>query len=240
MTFEVKTEVFKGPLEVLLDLVESRKLLINDISLAKITDDFISHIRSFEKYPLAEASNFILISSILLLIKSKSLLPTLDLSEDEQSSIHDLELRLSIYKKFRDLSRHVKNLFNLNPIYLRGENNDEEVVFAPYKSLSLFSIEKSVRDLLQSLPKVVELPKAIVRKVISLEEVISNLTKRIKTHMKLSFRDFAKVAKGERIEIIVSFLAMLELVKQGVIRVKQEHISHDIVMETDEINVPNY
>ncbi len=73
-TFTIKTDKFQGPLDVLLDLIEKRKLHINEISLAKIADDYVSHVNNLGQFPIAESAQFILIASTLLLIKSKSLL----------------------------------------------------------------------------------------------------------------------------------------------------------------------
>ena len=78
--YQVKTEGFEGPLELLLDLVEKRKLFINEISLATVADDYIAHLKSFEKLPVDFVSSFLIVASTLILIKSKSLLPTLDLT----------------------------------------------------------------------------------------------------------------------------------------------------------------
>jgi segregation and condensation protein A len=89
--YKVKTETFEGPLDLLLSLIEKRKLFINDISLAKVADDYVSHIQSLGNFPIADSANFILIASTLLLIKSKSLLPQLTLSEEEQTNVDDLE-----------------------------------------------------------------------------------------------------------------------------------------------------
>ena len=84
------------------------------------------------------------------------------------------------------------------------------------------------------------LPKAVVNKIISLEEVIKNLTERIKTGLSMNFKDFAQIGKEDKINIIVSFLAMLELVKQGVIEVMQENQFDDIQMQTQEMDTPRY
>ncbi|MDE2172553.1 MAG: segregation/condensation protein A, partial [Patescibacteria group bacterium] len=102
MTFTVKTQTFEGPLDLLLDLIEKRKFFISDISLAKVTDDFITHIKQFENMPMGESAHFILVASTLLLIKSKSLLPELALSVEEQGDIRDLETRLKIYKRIKE------------------------------------------------------------------------------------------------------------------------------------------
>src|SRR3989344_9116880 len=92
--FHVKTEVFEGPLDLLLSLIEKHKLHINDVSLSKVTDDYISYVNAQVDFPMGQAADFILVASTLVLIKSKSLLPTLDLSKEEQGDIADLERRL--------------------------------------------------------------------------------------------------------------------------------------------------
>src|SRR3954469_6101774 len=109
--FTVKTQAFEGPLDLLLDLIEKRKLFVSDIALAKVTDDFIEHVRKFENLPMGESAHFILVASTLLLIKSKSLLPELALTDDEQGDIRDLETRLKIYKRIKDASKHVEKMF---------------------------------------------------------------------------------------------------------------------------------
>ena len=112
--FKVKTPVFEGPLEVLLGMVEKRKLFINDIALSQVADDYISHVQSIQSekgYPMAEVAQFILIASTLLLIKSKSLLPTLTLTDEEERSVSDLELRLKIYQRLKIASETISKNF---------------------------------------------------------------------------------------------------------------------------------
>ena len=92
--FTAKTPAFEGPLEVLLNLIEARKLHVGDIALAAVADDFIAYAKQFEEFPIAEGASFILVASTLLLIKSKSLLPALELTEEEKTDISELEARL--------------------------------------------------------------------------------------------------------------------------------------------------
>src|SRR3989344_7391616 len=92
--FKIKTEIFEGPLDLLLNLIEKHKVFINDVSLTKVTDDFINYIKSFANLPISHTANFILVASTLLLLKSRSLLPILELSPEEEQSITDLETRL--------------------------------------------------------------------------------------------------------------------------------------------------
>jgi len=238
--FKIKTEIFEGPLELLLNLIEKRKLFINDIALAKVTDDFIAYVKNFESFPIADSANFILIASTLLLIKSKSLLPTLDLTEEEQSSIEDLEARLKIYARMKELSLHIKERFGKDMIFAKENNKIEVKVFSPHPKMTLPNLVVAMFDVIKNFPKKEALPKAIVRKVVSLEEMITNLTERITSSLKMSFRQFAGVGKAEKVSVIVSFLAMLELVKQGVISVAQEQKFDDIKMETVTVGVPKY
>jgi segregation and condensation protein A len=236
--YQVKTEAFEGPLDLLLTLIEKRKLFINDISLAKVADDYVTHIQSMGNFPIADSANFILVASTLLLIKSKSLLPELKLSEEEQGSIDDLEKRLRIYQRMRELSVHVKTLFGKNIIF-SPQPRKAVPVFSPDETMTITNLVTAMQEVLKNLPKKEKVPKAVIKKVISLEETIENLTKRIQSSFKMSFRDFSK-NHTEKVNIIVSFLAMLELVKEGVIRVSQEKHFDDIQMESGSVGVPHY
>lgn len=247
--FSVKTEVFEGPLDLLLSLIEKRKLLINDVSLSKVTDDFIAYANNIENFPIAESANFILIASTLVLIKSKSLLPTLTLTEEEEMSVNDLEKRLKIYKRIKDASLFIKEIFGKEIIFAKNPNKNINPVFSPEQTINIDNVLKSIQEVLKNLPKKESLPKVLVKKVISLEETIIKLTERIKTNIKMSFRDFygkhsEKLGemnqKEKKTNIIVTFLAMLELVKRGIIQANQQKHFEDIHMETDSINVPMY
>ena len=240
MSFQVKTQAFEGPLDLLLDLIEKRKLFISDISLAKVTDDFISHIQQFENLPMGESAHFILIASTLLLIKSKSLLPELNLTEEEKGDMQDLEVRLKIYKRIKESSKFIQELFDGNMIFAQSHARPVNPVFAPYAE---FTLEKSLfllKDLINRLPKKDKLPQVVVDKVISLEDMIGTLTKRIQGALRMSFKTFAGEHKENKVNFIVSFLAMLELVKQGIVHVTQESNFADIQMETKEVGVPRY
>ena len=238
--FKVKVESFEGPLDLLLGLIEKRRLLINDISLAKVTDDYIEYLKQHEKFPVKDSADFILIASTLLLIKSKSLLPELSLTEEEAGNIEDLERRLKIYKEIKELSQYVKERFGIKLIFGKSETRNITPVFAPPESITLKNIEETIDEIIKNFPRKESAPIAVVKKVISIEEMIESLTQRIKRNMKMSFHEFSKYGKAEKIHVIVSFLAMLELVKQGIIDVHQEANEGDIRMETEEVGVPRY
>lgn len=237
--FLAKTSVFEGPLEVLLNLIDARKLSVSQISLAQVADDFVQYAKKFEEFPIAESANFILIASTLLLIKSKSLLPSLELTEEEKMDIGELERRLAVYKKVREYAAALRARFG-KKILFAFEERPRAVVFSPDKSLTKDSIVEAVRALLANFPRAGALPKVVIEKVLSLDEMITRLTGRIQSSLRLGFRDFAKAGAKAKKEIIVSFLAVLELVRRGAIRATQESQFGDIMMETDEVVVPKY
>lgn len=238
--YTVKTEVFEGPFDVLLSLIEKRKLYINDISLAEVSDDYIAYTKNLGEMQVGVAANFILIASTLILIKSKSLLPKLELSKEEQGDIEDLERRLKEYQKVKELSVHIRNIFGSQIIFPRSSVSSREPVFAPDKSMTSENIFLAIKNVIKALPKKEVIPQSVVKKVVSLEEVIDNLTTRIQTSLSMSFKEFAGVGKKQKVEVVVGFLAMLELVKQGVIDVAQEGSFNDISMESVEVGVPKY
>jgi segregation and condensation protein A len=241
--FNVKTNVFEGPLELLLSLIEKRKLLVNDISLASVADDYVAHINNLEEFPVSDAANFLLIASTLVLIKSKSLLPTIELSDSEEFGIEELEKRIRLYERIKALSIHVKKHFGLHPMYSPEERPSNEIVFAPHEKMTIENLKTFMFALLKRLPKEVPTPKVLVEKIMNLDNMIIDLTARIQSNIKMSFLEFSKndgSSREKKMNIAVSFLAMLELVKQGIVRVQQEKMFDDIVMETDSPSVPNY
>ena len=238
--YQVKLESFEGPLELLLDLIEKRKLFINEISLAQIADDYIAHLKTFEKLPVDFVSNFLIVAATLVLIKSKSLLPSLSLTPEETQDIHELENRLKEYQRIRELSLHVKKMFGENMMFPQGQSRKDVVIFTPNTEMTVTNIFGAMREVIMRFPKKIKLPKLVVKKVISLEEVMDKLATRITGSLRLSFREFAGVGKEEKVNVIVSFLAMLELVKQGVIAVTQEQANEDIHIETNVLETPQY
>ncbi len=238
--FTIKTEVFEGPLDLLLSLVEKRKLFINDISLASVADDYISYIQRLQNLPVGHTANFILIASTLVLIKSKSLLPTLKLTEEEEASIEDLEQRLKEYQRIKELSIHIKEMFGKSIMFQRNQSAYKDPVFSPDKKTDTENLFFAIKNVIKSLPKKEIIPQTVVKKVISLEKVIENLTARIQSSLSMSFKEFAGIGKKEKVEIVVGFLAMLELVKQGAIDVIQGEQYGDIKMESKEVGVPKY
>src|SRR3989344_3794745 len=110
MTYIMKQEKFEGPMELLLELIEKEKLSISEISLAKVADEYISYVKGLEKIDPEELAEFLVVAAHLMLIKSRSLLPQLKLTEEEEGSIEELEKRLKEYQRLRQLAGELKKL----------------------------------------------------------------------------------------------------------------------------------
>lgn len=231
--YQIKISGFEGPLGLLLSLVEKRKLFINDVSLSLVTEDYLQYINKLGGLPPDEVSSFIFVASTLLLIKSKSLLPNLDLTSEEEGDIKDLEERLHLYAIFTKLGGNIKNNFGKRIIFTSLERKNHFLVFLPDEQITKNSMMVFARNAIGAIPQKVFLPKIKVRAVISLEEMIDKLTERIKNSLKMNFNDFAGKAetKEERVLVIVGFLAILELVKQGIMNATQNENFQDIIIE---------
>ena len=162
--------------------------------------------------------------------------PSLDLSDDESRDIKELEYRLALYKLIKEASHGIGRL-NL-PMLYEGRPQELEPLYIPDPSVTATSLRGAAKTLIDGFPATLALPKVEVKKIISLEEMINTMAARISQAFKMSFREFS--GKKERGEIIVSFLALLELVKQGILKAEQEAHFGDITLESDSVSTPNY
>jgi len=247
MTFSIKTDSYEGPFEVLLDLIEARKLLVNDLALANITEDFIAHVRAQTAFPVEETANFIQIAATLLLIKSKSLIPDLTLTEDENADVEDLKRRLAAYEKVREASRELSRIYGRTMLLPAGER-PPEATFTPSHDLSANALAEALARVLAARASVEELPTARVKPLVTVEEMMDRLAQRVQNALTLSFNEFSRTAKGSstelgarKIEVIVSFLALLELVRRGAVAAEQFDTHGDIrVSHTASASIPRY
>jgi segregation and condensation protein A len=235
--FHFATESFHGPLETLLEMIEARKMSISDISLAEVADAYLAYVEKLPSLPLAETSQFILVTSTLLLIKSRALLPTLTLTEEERESVEELERRLARYAAFRAAAKLLKKEWGRAPLAMPRRSPARPAVFSPAEA-AIATICAAGQRLINLLPKPEELARAAVAPIIALEDVISHLKNRLRTAFKARFSEL--VQSKDKHETIVYFLAMLELVRSGSASISQEKLFEDITIETEPEGVPKY
>ena len=225
---QIQLEQFEGPLDLLLKLIEKNELQITEISLAKITDQYLSYIEEGENIASTEVADFLLIASKLIYLKSKYLLPDFSLADEEDSA--SLEKQLRIYRQYYEASKLVDKQFSdlskvsyarLLPYKLPIEKG-----FAPPTSLDTLSMRDIFKNVLAKIESVVNLPKMVMTRAISISEKIRDLQNIIKTQAKISFNQMFR--KQDKIETVVNFLAILELVKRREIEVEQEGLFNDL------------
>lgn len=233
--FHIKQEVYEGPIEVLLDLVEKRKLFVNDVSLAAVTDEFISYIQEKGMHPESVAS-FLSVAATLLLIKARSLLPNIELTQEESESISDLERRLVLLGLVTEASKWLTQKYG-KKIAFEGVSRMSGVVFAPDPALTIDMLAPLVTGVLVRVPPPApQKPEARVFKTISIAEVIDTLHERIQKALSaVTFNDIVvhtpdEDDKQKKVYVIVSFLGMLELVRRGFVNAEQEEASGTILL----------
>lgn len=237
--FTVKIGQVEGPLDLILTLIEERKMLVSDLSLAQIAEDFVAYVRSQTTFPAGTAAQFILTAATLLLLKSKALLPIFSLTEDEEGDIKDLERRLALLSTYRAIAKKLAALLG-SPLYFGGLARDNNPIFAPSKDMTVLNLADAARTVLSRAPTPIVREEVEVKKVVSLEEMMGRLATRIEKALSLTFKDFVG-SPNDRREIVVGFLAILELVKRGLVNVEQDTLFTDIKMQyAGDAGAPRY
>ena len=182
-TIEAKTNInrtFDGPIELLLSLIEKRKLQINTLSLSKITNDYLEKIKKQAVFPSQEVACFVHTASILLFIKSRSLLPILSYLDEEETDAEILEKRLLLYKILKNSSVVVEENFKKQSYSCPNPIKKQKIIsFNPDKKMDLEMISAIAENLIFILPRKEDLKEKVVDIVVSLDEMMDNLVKKI-------------------------------------------------------------
>lgn len=235
--FSITTEKFQGPLEALLNLIEERKLSISEVSLSEVTDSYLTYVEKLPELPLGETAQFILVASTLLLIKSRTLLPTLQLSDDERESVEELERRLARYALYRKIAKILRKEWGRAPLVFAKRGPTRPAIFKPGES-SISSIATVALRMLSLLPKPEAIAEAAVAPILALEDVIVRLKGRLTKALRTRFSELTK--SSDKHERIVYFLAMLELVRSGSASATQEKLFEEITIEAEHMGAPKY
>ncbi|QSH39600.1 segregation/condensation protein A [Candidatus Kaiserbacteria bacterium] len=235
--FTLEVGEFKGPLELLLDLIERRKLEVSDISLSTVADEYVEYIEDRSHIPLSETAQFVVIASTLLLIKSRALLPSLALTTDEEEDIRDLEHRLKLYAHARHAAKLLRAHWGKSA-YLPKNPQKSEVIFAPANDITESNILLALKKVMEAIPTFTKAPIAQIAREIRLEDIIDSLTTRMQSAFTDSFKNLT--SKADRVESIVHFLALLELVKRGTLGAQQQGNFSDITMNHEDVDTPHY
>jgi len=240
MEYKVNLEKFSGPLDLLFSLIEEKKMAINEISLAQATDQFLGYFKKLQEDALNKPesisstdyqrilADFLVIASRLILIKSRSLLPNLVLSREEEDDIKELEERLKIYQQIKIWGRELGKWAKGRPLYLSRESYfNLPAVFYPPKNIYPDNLAKIYKEFLKTLPQIEKLEEQSLQRVVTLDQKIQELKTRINTAVEASFVDISNGVKT-KIDIILSFLAVLMLFRSRILELSQDKLFGDI------------
>lgn len=229
--YKVKIEQFQGPLDLLLQLILEEELDITQISLAKVTEQYIKYLEKVEEANPEELADFLVVATKLLLIKSRTLLPYLEVDDDDDET--DLEEQLKLYRQFHEAALLMeKRIQEKKFTYGRVDKRFtvQEPFFSPPEGLKTESLRDFFQDVLAKLEPIIKLPQAALKRAITLKEKICHLQAHLEKEARVSFSKVISQSKDKG-EVILSFLAVLELVKKEMVCVKQDEAFKDISIE---------
>jgi len=253
MAIPVKLEVFEGPLDLLLHLIEKNKIDIYDIPIALITEQYMEYLKEMEKQDLDNMSEFLVMAATLLKIKSRMLLPQEETEEEEpEDPRQELVERLLEYKMYKFMSLELRDRqMDADKMMFKKSTLPPEV--ADYKEE--INLEELLGDL--TLSKLNDIFRSVMKKQVDkidpirskfgkIEKEEVNLSKKMRyvqeyglAHKKFSFRGLLE-EQSDKMDLIVTFLCILELMKMGRVSIVQEEIFEDILIEylaTDVIEI---
>lgn len=247
MSISVKLEVFDGPLDLLLHLIEKNKIDIFNIPIVEITNQYMEIISAMETKDMEVMSDFLMMAAMLLKIKSKMLLPVEKNEEGEpEDPREELVARLLEYKTYKYISLELKDLqVDASKQLFRGpvipkeiENYKEEInVKELLGDMTLMKLQKIFRSVLKKQVDKIDPIRSgfgkIQKEKISLEDRIHYIKEYGKTHKRFNFRQLLE-KQADKTMIIVSFLGILELMKVGQLKIVQETIFSDIWITYDD------
>jgi len=235
--YQIELEHFNGPLDLLLSLIQEQKLDISQVSLAKVTDQYLAYLDSHKDLPTGQAglpahdlADFLTVATKLLVIKSKSLLP--QMADEEEDSAEQLEAQLKMYKDYLEASKKIEEILAANHQTFARERLPLEFrpKFSPPPNLIVADLAAIFEEIIRRVEYVAKMPEKIMERVVSLKEMVDGIRTTLSQMQKMSFKEMMSEAKCKS-DVVVCFMALLELIKSGEAAVSQAGIFDEIEVE---------
>ncbi len=222
---DVKDSAFSGPFDLLLQLIEKEELDISLVSLAGVTEQYIASLQAMEELPVDELADFLVIAAKLLLIKSRLLVPGAEEIEDDGT---ELARQLKMYQAFVEAAKNVAKMFNEHRVmYPREGYAAIEPIFNPPEHMTVNDLREMFGGILHELEPITRLPQTVIVRTINIRQKIEDITRRLLSEKSMTFHQLLKNSKNKT-DIIITFLAMLEMVKLRTATVIQETLYSDV------------
>ena len=234
--YAIKIENFEGPLDLLCHLIDKNKMNINDIRLSEITDQYIDYINKMEEMNLEVTSEFLIMASTLIYLKSKSLLPK-DNEEEEEISEEELLRRIIEYKKYKEITKTLRIMYDSNAtIFYKVPDQiklPKQKLEKEYDKLSIITAYENIVRMNDE--KVNENAKNIKKIAITDKYTVASKVKEILRELvnkpRFIFNTLFSLNKCEKEEVITAFSGLLELSRRSKIITSQENLFGDISVE---------
>lgn len=234
--YKVKIENFEGPLDLLCHLIDKNKMNICDIKISEITDQYIEYLNKMEELNLEIASEFLIMASTLLYLKSKTVLPN-EVESEKELTEEELLRRIVEYKKYKEITQKLKELIEQNSkkVFKQPENiklpkqkleltYTQEMISKAYQAL----IEKNAHKLNQNAKNI---EKIAITDTYTVESKVKVMFKELIRKKKFIFNNLFSVKKCNKQEIMTAFTGLLELSRRSKVVTNQEELFGDITVE---------
>ena len=234
--YAIKLDNFEGPLDLLCHLVDKNKMDINQISISEITDQYIEYINKMQELNLDVTSEFILMASTLLFIKSKSLLPK-QVEDEAELTEEELVHRIIEYKKYKEISKKLKEFYQ---IYSKRFYKVPDKIELPARKLeqnySKDLIEQSYKNLLEKNKSkinknAINIEKIAITETVTVTSKVKDIFKELIKKPRFIFSKLCSAKKYTRLETVTAFSGILELTRRNKIKAQQERNFGDIIVE---------
>lgn len=223
-----KLQQFEGPLDLLLQMIEREELDVTQLSLASLADQFVTFI---EQHPQQlrgeELADFLLVATQLLLLKSRQLIPNVDLQDDLNPD--SLATQLKLYRRFIEAAQRLQARVDQHQ-FMYGRLTSPlqwQKRFSPPPGLTVDQLKLSMHEVINRLKPIIILPQSVIEKTVTLHEKMTHIQELMKQKTGVSFRRLLTDSRSKT-EKIVCFLALLELIKQEEVVAVQSRVFDDI------------
>jgi len=234
--YAIRLDNFEGPLDLLCHLVDKNKMDIHEVNISKITDQYIEYINAMKELNLDVTSEFVLMASTLLFIKSKSLLPK-QVEDEGELTEEELIHRIIEYKKYKEISKKLREYFE---IYSKRFYKLPDRIELPKRKLeenySKDLLEEAYKKLLQKNQEKINVNAANIERIAITESVtvtskVKDIFRELMKKPKFVFNKLCKTKKYTKLEIVTAFTGLLELTRRNKVKAQQEKIFGDITVE---------
>ena len=242
--YEVKVENFEGPLDLLCHLIDKNKLDIYKISLSDITDQYIDYINNMEQQNLEVTSEFLIMASTLLYIKSRGLLPKNDEENENELTEEELLRKLVEYKSYKEIAKTLKENYNMYskrfyklPDNIKLPKQALEKVYDKEKLIKAYKDLKQRNDSKINLNSKENMERIAISESVTIGSKVKIIFKELLRRPKFVFNKLFEVEKSRPIDVVTAFLGLLEMTRRNKVNVEQEENFSDIIVSKKNKNI---